>query len=341
MSRRWTSLLVVVALAVPAARAAAAGEVELEVAGSRFVLQSRFWVALHQTLLAAVAPDPMAGPETGLDDAGWRGAVAVYRERFAGRSSIFDPELVRVEGLLSAAVGDAPPPGLPADVAAALRAAAPAYRAGRWAADDRTDRLWIAVAAALLREVGPELLPAAGRAWGTPLPRAVTVDVAPAAGRFGAYTTGDAAAVHVTISGRAAATQGFAALETLLHEASHGVVDGGEGAVGPWLAAAAQRLGLRLPPRLWHAVLFYTSGELTRRALAARGVAYTPYADLQGVWERSPAGARAALESAWKPWLDGRVGRQEAVDALVRALGRPSGGSPGDAGRDGAAARRR
>src|SRR3712207_9297949 len=61
---------------------------------------------------------------------------------------------------------------------------------------------------------------------------------------------------------------------------------------------------------LWHAILFYTSGELTRRALARRGVSdYQPY--ILGMYGRGFGGFRRALETHWQAYLDGKVSRSE------------------------------
>ena len=68
------------------------------------------------------------------------------------------------------------------------------------------------------------------------------------------------------------------------------------GAIGAELARISKELGIRPMANLWHAILFYTSGELTRRALAKRGVSkYQPL--ITFMYEGSFRGFRPSLSS--------------------------------------------
>jgi hypothetical protein len=65
---------------------------------------------------------------------------------------------------------------------------------------------------------------------------------------------------------------------------------------------------------LWHAVLFYTAGEL----VAEQVPGYVPYADKSGLWERAWRGPdRALIEKDWKPHMQGSVMLQQALANLV------------------------
>ena len=288
---------------------------------ARYDLRSGFWVSLHQTLYAVAflgAEAPWVGEA---EQGGWDAAVAAYRERFARASPLFDHELIVTNDTLSGVGDGAALPELPRGMAEVLAAAAPAYRA-RWPVDDRVNRFWVAMAAALLAEAGEELVVAHEEAYGTAYPDRIVVDAAPHGGRVGAYTTIRNGLVHATIASPQAALQGFAALEMLLHEPSHAVVGDREGEIGPEIVAASRELGVEVPRDLWHAVLFRTSGELTRRALAARGVDYTPYAQAHDVFSRwlSPGGP---LEGTWDAYLAGGMSREEAIRRLVTAAAGP------------------
>ncbi len=82
----------------------------------------------------------------------------------------------------------------------------------------------------------------------------------------------------------------------------------------------AKELNLRLPYNLWHAVLFYTSSELTRRALARRGVTnYKPV--ILGMYDRGFRNFRQSLEIRWQAYLDGKISRQEALRRIVTETG--------------------
>lgn len=322
MRIRRLPLPALVVLAALAQAAPAAGG-EPTVVG-RFFLQSNFWVGLHQTLLEAAqrggVENPGANPE---ERRAWEAAVATYRERFAESNYLFDEALLDANDRLSAVQGSAAPPALPAGLESTLVAVAPVYRSRSWPEHDRANRFFIAVAATLLEEAGEELVAAHERAYGGAYPAKVVVDVAPHGGTFGAYTTIHRGFVHTTMSSRDDSYQGFRALEMVLHEASHAVVGAGEGAIGPEIQQAARALGVLAPRQLWHAVLFYTSGELARRALAGRGVtSYQPYA-YAGLYERAFRGLQEPLETHWQAYLDGELSREEAIRRLVQSTGEP------------------
>jgi hypothetical protein len=93
-------------------------------------------------------------------------------------------------------------------------------------------------------------------------------------------------------------------------------VDASSGAIGGDLARAAAELGLRPPHNLWHAILVYTSGELTRRALARRGVTgYKPF--IANMYEGPFRGFRQPLETHWQEYLDGKVSREAAIRQIL------------------------
>jgi len=91
-------------------------------------------------------------------------------------------------------------------------------------------------------------------------------------------------------------------------------------------------LGKPIPRELWHALLFYTTGELIRRA-AAQGrlnfpgaapgnvpAPYTPYAYRNGVYNRGWENYQRALETYWQPYLDGKADFNHSINAVVAAL---------------------
>lgn len=289
----------------------------------RWDLQSNFWVNLHQALYdeAQSGKHFEAQGVTDLETKLWRDAVNTYRVRFYDRSPIFDDELVRINDALSAAT-DLPPEGFAEPVTKALLSAAPVYRKYRWAADDRSNKFWISVAGAMLRDAGEELARDHGRAYGVAFPAKVRVDVSATAGTFGAYTSDSGSLIHTIISSRDPRYQGYAALEMLLHEASHAIAGAASGAIGTEIANVGRNSTPKLlPPReLWHAILYYTSGELTRRALAERGIDdYTPYMYKQQMFDRAFFGLRDPLETYWLTYLDGKMQRDAAITAIVQA----------------------
>ena len=145
--------------------------------------------------------------------------------------------------------------------------------------------------------------------------RDVLVRAAPFAGPVGAFT-GDVKVTHTTISSLHPNYRGVFALEMMLHESSHGVFD--EELVGD----RAKKLGLEAPPNLWHAILFYTSGELTRRFLGTRGIDdYKPVAHAAGVFKRGDNPRYVPLlETTWQQHIDGKLSLDDAISSMITHL---------------------
>ena len=295
----------------------------LPVAAQRWELQSNFWVSLHQTMLDAAQNGKALEATMTMDErSAWNNAVHEYRIRFYERSPIFDDELVKINDALSFA-GELPPEGFAEVVTKALLSAAPVYRKHRWANDERTNQFWKSVAEGMLRDTGEELVREHERIYGAQFPNRIRVDVSPTAGHFGAYTTlSSSGFVHVTISSRDPNYQGYAALEMLLHEASHAIVGPNTGAIGSEIQNVARNNGMLAPRELWHAILFYTSGELARRVLRERGITdYVPFLYKQSMFDRGFQAFKEPLETFWQSYLDGRMERGAAITAIVKATG--------------------
>jgi hypothetical protein len=284
----------------------------------RYRLQSNAWVNLHQRLVYE-ARFKWDKPPVGLDGDGlaqWTKAVEDYRAYLGRRNPIFDEELKRLNATLSETYADKLPGSIPAAARKVLEAAMPLYRRAQWLEDDRANRFWIAVAEPMLASAGEELAEAHAKAYATPFPKRILVDVTSFAWEFGAYTVGEGEFAHVVITSTDKGNQGFAALELLMHEPSHAIVGSDSDAIGSDLKRLSAELGVRPMSNLWHAILFYTSGELTRRALARRGVSeYRPI--ILDMYERGFGGFRQALETHWQAYLDGKVSREAALRQIL------------------------
>ncbi|HKU74422.1 MAG TPA: hypothetical protein VJR02_10905 [Pyrinomonadaceae bacterium] len=290
----------------------------LSVKVGRYRLQSNPWVNLHQRLLyaarfEATTPATLAGD----DLTKWNNAVETYRAFLGKRSPIFDDELIKLNAALSATSKSKLPAAIPQAAATALESTMPIYRLTQWEEDDRANRFWIAMAEPLLASAAEELAAAHEKAYGIPFPTDILVDVAPFGWEFGAYTVGEGKHAQVVVTSVEPGYQGFAALEMLMHEPSHAIVDGNSrSAIGSDLARASRELNIKPYSNLWHAILFYTAGELTRRALAKRGVRnYQPV--ILGMYERGFRGYRKSLETHWQAYLDGKTSREAAIRQIV------------------------
>lgn len=283
----------------------------------RYRFQSNPWVNLHQRLLhEARFKSPPPAALSGGDLARWNQAVESYRAFLGRRSPIFDGELVRLNAALSATNGAKLPASTPSAAARALEATMPLYRSAQWEEDERANRFWIAVAEPMLASAAEELIAAHEKAYGFPFPKDILVDVSPLAWEFGAYTVGQGDSAHVVISSTDPGYSGFAALEMLMHEPSHAIVAPDFGAIGGDLKRASDETGVRPMANLWHALQFYTSGELARRSLERRGVrGYRPY--IHGMYERGFRGYKQPLETHWQAYLDGKVSREAAIRQVL------------------------
>jgi hypothetical protein len=214
--------------------------------------------------------------------------------------------------------------GLPPKITQVLDSAAPVYRAHWWLEQDRANRKWIAAVSPLVRNRGLELAQRLAEIYQTKWPaEKIRVDVSPYANSAGAYTTLDP--LRVTISSTDPRNQGNAAFEVLFHEASHGIAE-------PVQAAIVRECRQRdkpIPRDLWHALIFYTTGEVIRPVMTsavtaasgeAPGEEYTPYAVREGLYTRGWDAYLKLLTRFWQPYLEGKSTFDDAIARMVSAL---------------------
>jgi len=189
----------------------------------------------------------------------------------------------------------------------------PIYQKLWWRSHDRGNREWIAAVQPLIDQHGAAISQALARTYGVTWPnKPIPVDVTVTAGPNGAYTSTDP--TQVTISSTGDGNQGYRALEMVFHESSHGL--GLFPILIQPLNQMAEEQKVKVPPQLWHAVLFYTAGELTRRELKANGIDYTEYAGTGLYNNLCGAGCRDKLVEHWAPHLDGKRSIPDALSAL-------------------------
>jgi hypothetical protein len=183
------------------------------------------------------------------------------------------------------------------------------YRTHWWPTHDKANRDWIAAAATLTDRDGDLLTQKIATAYDSTWPDApLRVDVAGYANSSGAYTT--LHPTRITISSLDPSNQKLTALEALLHEASHTMVEN----VGNLVLQDYAGHRKNAPPDLLHAILYFTSGYYVEQSHSD----YIPYADGASLWDQPRwAGFRAALVKDWQPHLEGKVPTREALSQLV------------------------
>lgn len=303
---------------------------------SIFEFHSGFWINLHHFLyLEAQLSEPRKGARypsvTSADNdelqhlspaeqSAWSSAVSFYNDTLTRHDLLFDDGLIRIKNQLEDAEqsSDLAQARIPAPLQDALLKAAPIYRAHWWPRHDAQNKQWISQLQPLVDRFGPSLVADLVRIYAQPWPRyPVRVEAVAYANWAGAYTTVDP--TRPTISTTDPANQGIAALEIVFHETSHGMMD----TVMEAFQRAAQTVNTSRQNApfhtgsLWHAVLFYTAGELVAKQFPG----YQPYADKNGLWIRAwPAPVRSTIAKDWKPHIEGSLDLQPAITGLVTDL---------------------
>jgi hypothetical protein len=122
----------------------------------------------------------------------------------------------------------------------------------------------------------------------------------------GAYSTKGNLLV---IASQCESLRGLYGLETSFHEGMH-----------QWdeqmfevLRAQAIKVNKFFPRGLSHSLVFYTAGQAVRHVAPD----HVPYSDKYGIWQRGLAAFKQPLDEIWKPYLDGKGTRDEALAALI------------------------
>ena len=324
-----------------------------------FEFHSGFWVNLHHTLYQEAkfrttssadqnnssaksrptlktSPDART-PLTSAEQRAWNEALNYYSANYIDKDLLFTTELILIKNQLGDFDGcdelsgrkkktcDA---GLPPNLTHVLEGAAAVYRVHDWPNHDRANRRWIFRVAPLVREQGVGLSQRLADIYQTKWPKEkIRVEVCVYANRSGAYTTLDP--LRVTISGTDPRNQGSAALEVLFHEASHGIADPVQQAI----IRECRQHQKPIPRDLWHALIFYTTGEVIRPVMTAAsataeaisdsaipGGGYTPYAVREGLYQRGWDGYLKLLTKFWQPYLEGKSTFDDSIARMVSAL---------------------
>jgi hypothetical protein len=276
-----------------------------------FDFHSNFWLNLHHFLRVVGRGEPIDANLTADERAAWDAAVTVYRTTYSQRDLLFDREMVAIKNALRGAGESLDGIDIPADLRTALITAAPVYRRHFWPAHDAANRAWIANAESLVRQHGAKIAAKVAAPYGETWPtEAIDIDLSVSAGPVGAYTTYPP---HATISSMDKGNQGIHSLEIVFHETTH---QWGR-RLSEIIRESATKRGKTVPRDLWHAVLFYNSGEVIRRVLADAGVPYTLYGHPGVYTDLCGAGCYEKVKAAWDARLDGRATMEEALDGLV------------------------
>lgn len=375
--RRWTAGLIVLVLFSAASTRAQHARPDSEQQNSYssqnspgplpvFEFHSGFWTNLHHFLYqqarlkrpseAAPNKNPAPSPSAvepvrteGLSPEeleAWNASVDYYAKNLAEKDLLFNGDMVNYKNRLTELENCADltarsdpgcDAGLPPEMARALEAAARVYRAHWWPEQDRANRAWIAGVSPRVQQMGGDLAQRLAEVYQARWPAGkIRVDVTVYANWAGAYTTLDP--VDLTLSSSDSRNQGASGFEILFHEASHALAE----RVSNAIVRECRERGKPIPRDLWHALLFYTTGEIVQRAVSSPdnppgtagqregsesanssgkpGASYIPYAVRNGLYTRGWSGYLQLLERFWQPYLDGKTDFDTAIARLVSSL---------------------
>jgi len=317
-----------VALLLQARGAMAADMPVAEIAQLR--MYSSFWQNLHHFLYVSAWASRSVSPGSRIlamplppgsnvsmtpdEKAIWDNAVAVYERDLASKDLLFDFGMTRIKlGLVDR---DDKLTGAPFDdeLKALLLSAAPIYRKYWWPAHNASNEAWIRDAAARTAMYAPAIIARLTALYGLPwFSGPVRVDVVRVGKSQGAYTSNNP--TYIVVASADESYDNWASTEMLFHESSHALIQKVESAVNAALAKAGKRAS-----DLWHVVLFYIAGEVTRRELAAHGIDYKPYLYATGLFDRAWPRFRGPIETHVQAFIDGKTTLDQMASALAAAV---------------------
>jgi hypothetical protein len=303
----------------PAGEAQETRRASIVATASALEFHSDFWMNLHHVLHAASRgariENVTAFDFSPAEQRTWDSAIEVYKGGYAHKDLLFDREMERIKIEIGRANGNLNAARIPEDIRKALEQAARIYRERVWEAADSSNRTWIEAEVRNVTQLAPAETPKLALLFGTPWPTsAVRVDAVRIANRQGAYTS--LGPSWIVVSTGDPNNQGWAGAEILFHESSHLLVR----SISSAIDKAAKDSSVQVPNDLWHVVLFYIVGEVTRQALSAHGVTYEAYLYRTGLFNRAWPRLKKPIETVLPAYIDGTLSLDETAKRLVAAL---------------------
>ena len=298
---------------------------------SQLRLYSSFWQNLHHFLylsawagrpivpraprLAMPLPQEPVVSLTADEKAIWTAAVTYYDRNIASKDLLFDDDLTRIKVALAEADDGLKNVRIDEALRSTLLEAAPIYRKYWWSDHDAANRSWIERVGRQTPTVAAPIIERLTALYSVPwFTVPVRVDVVRAGKSQGAYTSIDPRP-HIVFASGDSSYDGWSGTEMLFHEASHAMFQNIRLAVNSAANAANKQ-----PRDLWHVVLFYIAGEVTRQQLAKNGIEYRPYLYATGLFDAAWPAFRGPIEGHVRPFVDGQVPLDRMAAGLAQAL---------------------
>ena len=239
----------------------------------------------------------------------WDAAVAYYDRKFASLDLLSGRNMTAIKVALADADDALRNVRIDETLRSTLLDAASIYRKHWWSDHDAGNRSWIALVSRQTSTVAAPIIERLTALYGVQwFTTPVRVDVVRAGHSLGAYTSINPRP-HIVVASGDSSYGGWAGTEMLFHEASHALFDNVRLAI-----ESAAKAANKQPRDLWHVVLFYIAGELTRQQLAKNGIEYRPYLYATGLFDKAWPALREPVEGAVRPFVDGHL--REKVEGL-------------------------
>jgi len=298
---------------------------------SQLRLYSSFWQNLHHFLYVSAwanRPDVARAPRlamplpkepgvslTPMERAKWDAGLSFYDRNIASKDLLFDDDFTRVK----LALADADDALTGVQISEALRSTllevAAIYRKYWWSGHDAANRAWIERVSRQTPTVAAPIIAKMTAlysvSWFT---TSVRVDVVRVGKSQGAYTSINPRP-HIVVASGDSSYDGWSGTEMLSHESCHALTFEMRRAVD-----AAARAANKEPRDLWHVVLFYVAGEVTRQQLAKIDVDYRPYLYATGLFDRAWPTFREPVERHVRAFVDGQITLDQMAAELAKAL---------------------
>lgn len=106
-------------------------------------------------------------------------------------------------------------------------------------------------------------------------------------------------------------------VETLFHEASHTIIKRKKGAIAESIKRTSEKLNRKPPKNLWHAILFYTAGNISQKSFSAYNIKnYTLYMKREKVFTFY----QDAITRYFTPYIEKKIDLDAAIENVIKHI---------------------
>ncbi|MCB0368060.1 MAG: hypothetical protein KDD45_01145 [Bdellovibrionales bacterium] len=289
-----------------------------------FQFHSAFWINLHHFLYnEAFRPQahqepfvPMnQGEKNEIEE-----AIGFYKINFNGKDLLFDNDLKKINNELALAENnsDLSNVEISKETRNILEKIRPVYLKHYWEQQDKNNIHWISEVEKKLKLYGAVIKSKLEKVLNRKfIDFPYRIDVVHEANWSGAYTSDSPP--HTVISEGRNSYNNYSAIEMIFHEVLH---------AGPF-EKVQEALDVEFnlhqykdESQIWHALLFYTAGEVTREVLKSSGIDYIPYAYQNGLFseKRKWGKFEPLIKKYWLPYIKGVSNMNEALKMIVESI---------------------